>query len=464
MKVHYNSTVRNIRKIIKGKKIKGKEDLIIDTITTDSRQLGSNNLFIPIVGEKFDGHDFIKELSEGSKVNCFLSMKDGYENFAGDDIALIRCDDTLKAYGMIAQKHREEVNPRVVGITGTNGKTTTKELVFSILKEKHSTLRNEKNYNNEIGVPFTLLGLNEGHEVAVIEMGMNHAGELDRLSRMSRPDISLITNIGEGHIEFFDTVENVARAKSEILNGMSRGSVVLINRDTESFDLLLEKSKSLGLSVKTFGINDNADIYPREYHLSANGIELFYGGEKIWAPLYGIHNVYNLLGAIAVALEFNIELETINKSLSTFENVSGRSQVIDRGFIVVNDTYNSNPLSSKYALSSVREIFPERRKIAVLSDMKELGEKWESYHFETGKLVGEYGFHMLCAWGEMSKTYIEGAKKTGMDSENLLYFESKVKMIDFLKSKVNRDDVILVKGSRSMKMEEVVNSLITGGE
>jgi UDP-N-acetylmuramoyl-tripeptide--D-alanyl-D-alanine ligase len=464
MIVEYTSTVERIAAACGGRVSTGSGRTVIESVTTDSRELGRNSLFVPLVGEKFDGHDFIVALSEKGSISSYLSMKEGFTGTAGrTGVAEILCADTLAALGSMAAAHRDDLDPVVVGITGTNGKTTTKELVYAILSARRKCLKNVKNYNNEIGVPMTLLGLDGTHEMAIIEMGMNHAGELDRLSRIAKPDLSLVTNVGEGHLEYLGSVENVALAKSEIMNGMKPGSTVIINRDMACFDLVKRMARKTDLVVKTFGLTDAADVYPDSYRLDRESLSVVYEGEEIAAPLYGIHNVYNLMAAIAVVREYHVEPSAIGPALAGFVNVDGRSQVIDRGYLVINDCYNSNPMSLVYALRSAGKIFPERRKIAVLSDMKELGEFARSAHLDGGKAVAENGFDLLLTWGDMARYYAEGAAGAGLDPDRVRQFAGKDELARFLKDILDENDVVLIKGSRSMKMEDVVH-VLTGRE
>ncbi|MBP7738111.1 MAG: UDP-N-acetylmuramoyl-tripeptide--D-alanyl-D-alanine ligase [Spirochaetes bacterium] len=454
------TTAGRIAEAARGRLTSGDPSTAIETISTDSREIGAKGLFIPLVGEKFDGHDYIRPLSENRSISSYLTMKEGFTDIASSrGIAEIRCEDTLRALGSIGARHRDEIDPIVIGITGTNGKTTTKELVYAILSARKSCLKNVKNYNNEIGVPMTLLGLAPGHEMAVIEMGMNHPGELDRLSNIARPDLALITNVGEGHLEFLGSVENVASAKSEIMHGMRPGSTLLVNRDMDCLDIVMAGARKSDLVVKSFGLSDRADIRPDSYRLYHDSLTVLFRGVEISVPLYGIHNVYNVMAAVAVAAQYGIGPEAVRDSLAGFVNVDGRSQIIDRGFLVINDSYNANPLSLRYALRSTAEIFPERRKIAVLSDMKELGEASRRCHTECGAAVKENKFDMLLVWGDMAGCYAEGARQAGFDPDRIQRFETKDELSRYVRTIADENDVILVKGSRSMKMEDVVSAL-----
>jgi len=461
MKVSCTMTVDDVARITGGRIVSGNGPAAIGCISSDSRDTGEKCLFVPIRGDRFDGHDFIKELCRERKIVSFITSRDEIPGEAGEaGISAVKVDDTLLALGRMAADHRANINPSVIGVTGTNGKTTTKEMISSILSSRYNVLKSEKNYNNEIGVPFTLLGLNEKHTHAVIEMGMNHAGEISRLSAIVKPDMAVITSIGEGHLEFLGSVENVARAKAEILENMKPGSPVVINRDIPCLDLLCDMARERNLSVITCGLSDAADVRPESYHLTRDGIELFLDGARISVPVYGIHNLYNILAALALAEIAGISPSEAAMSLADFETVGGRGQIIDRGYLIINDTYNSNPLSSRYALRSVREIFTDRRRIAVLSDMKELGEAATRCHYETGRSVAENGFHLLLLWGEMAEEYKSGARDAGLNGEHVHVFDSKESLSNYLKENLTGRDVVLVKGSRSTRMEDVVNSIL----
>jgi len=461
LKGTFKTTAGEIAAITGGKIISGSSDVIIETISTDSRELGENTLFIPIVGETFDGHDFINGLSASGKIVCSLTMKEGYEKSAVDSgTVIILCDNTLYALGKIGKFHRDKFKPVTLGVTGTNGKTTTKELIYEVLSSVYKTHKNVKNYNNEIGVPFTLLQLDETHEAAVIEMGMNHTGEIERLSLMVSPDLGVITNVGAGHLEFLESMENVAFAKSEIIKGMKPGSTLIVNKDTECFHIIKKLADEKGIKLFTYGLGTDADLRPDSFKLTVEKTVVVYKKETVTVPLYGKHNVYNILAALSAAEMLNIKVSQAAEALSNFVNVGGRSEIIDREYTVINDTYNSNPLSSLFALESVCDVFPGRRKIAVLADMKELGESSCVYHVKVGEFAGSRKFDHLIFYGEMAEYYEKGALSAGMNSSAVKIFDTKEDIADYLKGYLKEKDVVLVKGSRSMKMEDVVNRLI----
>ncbi len=461
MKGAFKTTAAEVAAITGGRIIAGSPEVSIETVSTDSREKGEKMLFVPVIGETFDGHDFIDGLFAAGEIVCSLTMNEGHEGAAiKAGGTLIFCDNTLEALGRIGKFHRERFSPVTIGVTGTNGKTTAKELIYAVLSSEYRTHRNHKNYNNEIGVPFTLLELDGSHRAAVIEMGMNHTGEIERLSAMVSPDIGVITNVGAGHLEFLGSMENVAFAKSEIMKGMKRGSTLIVNRDTECFHIISEKAAEQGMKLFTFGLSADADLRPDSTALYAGSTSVVYKNENVSVPLYGKHNVYNILAALSVAEILGIGISKAASALKNFQSVGGRSEIIDRGYTVINDTYNSNPLSSLFALDSVCEVFNGCRKIAVLADMKELGESSCVYHVKVGEFAGSRKFNMLLLYGEMAEYYQKGALSSGMSPSDVKIFDSKEGIADFLKGYLREKDVVLVKGSRSMKMEDVVNRLV----
>jgi UDP-N-acetylmuramoyl-tripeptide--D-alanyl-D-alanine ligase len=459
----FRSTIGEIARHSGGILLCGDPGKKVQAISTDSREIPGEGdcFFVPIKGERFDGHDFIMELVLKRKISGFLTERDDFAPSAAEHgVAAVFCDNTLSAYGSIARAHRLTMPAKIIGVTGTNGKTTTKELLASLLSSTYFCHKNEKNFNNEIGVPHALLSLQKEHEYAVIEMGMNHAGEISRLSNIVCPDIAVITNIGEGHLEFLGSVENVARAKSEILDGMKAGSLLFVNAEIAHADVPITKAHERGVEVQTYALTGTADIIPESLSLGTREISITIHGETYRAQLYGIHNASNLLVALVVARRLGVSPEKAKEALERFSPVDKRSEIIERGFTVINDTYNSNPLSAKSALRSIQMIFPHARKIAVLSDMKELGVEAERYHAELGKEVHARGFDVLFTCGEFASDIARGAREAGMDAHNVKHFESKTMLICELAAIVRDGDAVLVKGSRAMKMEEVTDALV----
>ncbi len=459
----FKINLNELAKAVSGQILHEGKDASFDTIITDSRKADSQNknVFVALKGENFDAHDFIEDLCVNFKISVFITERGSDVEIARKyNVSAVLTGNTLYALAAIAACYRLKFNPHMIGITGTNGKTTTKELVSCIFSSVFKTHKNEKNYNNEIGVPFALFTLNADHEYSIIEMGMNHAGEIKRLSNTVRPEFALITNAGEGHLEFLKTVENVAKAKSEIFSGMQKGNTALLNSDNKYYDLMSAEALSHGLKVISFGIKNTADFTPSLYSLTEDSTSMMLNNEEYSVNLYGFHNLYNLTAAVATALIYGISPEKIRKALNNFKNADRRSQIINKDFILVNDTYNSNPLSLESALVSINHIYNTNRKIALLADMKELGADEKMYHLAAGKQVFDNNFSVLYTFGPSAFDIGKGAILAGMDENCVKHFTCKDDLIKEVSRVINKDDVVLVKGSRSMKMEEVTDALV----
>ncbi len=430
----------------------------VQYITTDSRLVEDKSLFVPIAGSKFDGHDFIEDVCKTGKCTTFLTHKQDTIRIAEQyHASAIMCTDTLQAYAAIARWHRKKFDIPVIGVTGTNGKTTTKEMIAQVLSAEGQCLKTQKNYNNEIGVPFTMLHLRDTHRYAVIEMGMNHPGEISRLSQVAIPTIAVITNIGEGHLEFLGSTKNVAHAKAEIMDGMATGSTCILNNDTQHTDIIKKKAYEKDIRVITFGLS--GDIAPSSYALFQDKTVVTCNGVEITVPAYGFHNVYAVIATVTVARILGIPLIKVKEALHNFTPVAMRSDIKKGRCTIINDCYNANPLSMEYAYKSASMVFPDKRKIAVVSDMKELGSFSKDLHFEAGKKLHDSGFSQVLVWGNDARYIADGAIAGGLDHTQVKVFDSKEELIAFLRDFVTHDDVVLVKGSRSMKMEEVVHAL-----
>ncbi|MFC1571511.1 UDP-N-acetylmuramoyl-tripeptide--D-alanyl-D-alanine ligase [Candidatus Margulisiibacteriota bacterium] len=408
-------TRKEILKVIRGGGVKG-HGLRVKNISIDSRAIQPGDLFIPVKGERHDGRKFIPQaLKKGALV---LEVKNG-----------------LKALQDIAAYHRRKFKIPVIGITGSVGKTTTKDMIASILAQEMPTLKTEENFNNEIGVPLTLLKLRKKHQAAVIEMAMQRLGEIAELAEITRPTISVVTNIGEAHLAWLKTKKNVAKAKAEIFKFQTKKDYAVINVDDEHFERLLSKIKCLKKNVVTFGLLQKADVTPKAL-------------KDIKLPLAGEHNIYNALAAIAVAKILKIKKTSIKKGLEKFRPSTNRYDVINRadGVKIINDTYNANPQSMTAMLKVLAWL--NGRKIAVLGDMYELGKRTRPAHKKIGRLCRELGIDCLISIGKFSK-----------DMKADYHFASKPAAIKKLKKIVRRGDKILVKASRGLHLEEVVEAI-----
>ncbi|MFC1637578.1 UDP-N-acetylmuramoyl-tripeptide--D-alanyl-D-alanine ligase [Candidatus Margulisiibacteriota bacterium] len=409
-------TLLEIHKVVTGAQVTGLKSQVIKKISTDTRSIQPGDLFIPLKGDRFDGRKFIPvALKKGAAV---LMVKDG-----------------LKALQDLAAYHRSKFKIPVIGVTGSVGKTTTKDMIAAILAQEKKTLKNEENLNNEIGVPITLLKLTKKHEAAVIEMAMQGLGEIELLARLARPTISVVTNIGEAHLQFLKNKKNVARDKTEIFKYQAKNDFAVINADDEYFEHLIRNVKCHRSNVVTFGIIEKARITPKDL----KGIKL---------PIAGEHNIYNAMAALAAARTLGIKKASIKKGLEAFRPSSQRMDVINfkDGTKIINDTYNANPQSMAAALKVLACL--EGRKIAVLGDMFELGTSARSAHDRIGKLSKKLGIDILISIGELSRS---------MRSDH--HFPDKPAAIKMIKKIMRPGDQLLVKASRGMRLEEVVEAI-----
>jgi len=429
-------------------------------ISTDSRTIKSGELFIPLMGENFDGHKFIQKAIEKGATG-YLSSSDNID-IPGESIR-INVKDTLKAFQDIAHNYLKKFHIPVVAITGSNGKTTTKDILAHLLSQKYKTLKSMKNYNNEIGVPKTVMQLTCDTEVLIVELAMRGAGQIRELASIVRPDIALITNIGEAHFELLGSVEAIARAKSEIFEYLTSDGFAVLNADDKWYRWLSGRSPA---TVISYGMENEATvklIEKKDLGLKGFDIKVRIENRKFsfHLPLLGIHNIYNSLSAIAVAHCLRLSSRQIAQGLESLTPSDKRMEVIQSqgGWTILNDSYNASPTSTGYALDIMRKLPCTGRKIAVLGDMLELGEIARKSHRETGAKVKEYGIDYLLVKGELGAEIANGAKMSGMNAGRVVKFENNKQIYEKLKSIVRKGDIILIKGSRLMKMEEIAEKL-----
>jgi len=425
------------------------EEKQINNVCIDSRKVQMGCLFIAIKGENFDGHDFIN-LAIQNGAHAVMSHKN-----IECDVPVIMVEDTSKALLDLAGYYRSRFDIPVVALTGSVGKTTTKEMISEVMCVKYKTLKTQGNLNNEIGLPMTLFGLDRSYGAAVIEMGMNHSGEISRLAKATRPTVGVITNVGVSHIENLGSRENILKAKLEMLDGIQWGSKVILNGDND----LLSQVEDDSYNIQFFGIENPKNT------VSAVNIKMLdectqftvlYSGEKqsVNLPALGIHNVYNALAAILVGLEHDISLADCAKALENYIPSGMRQRIKKVGNITfIEDCYNSSPDSVKASLCTLKDM-GEGRKIAVLGDMLELGEFSSHAHYESGLQVAKNGIDMLFTFGEMSKQSVKSAKENGV---NLAYsFNDKSALVKELVDTMKDGDTVLFKASRGMLLEEVI--------
>ena len=426
---------------------------VIRGVTTDSRAVSPDDLFVALAGEKFDGHDFVAATARAGAA-CALLHKVLPEN---PGIPVIRVADTRLALGKLAGWWRDRFRGRLVALTGSNGKTTVKEMTAAILRtacdDDAAVLATEGNFNNDIGMPLTLLKLRERHHFAVIEMGMNHLGEIDYLSRIARPDAALINNAHRAHVGELGSVANIARAKGEIFAGLKADGVALINADDAFADYW--SKQAAGRKQIGFGIHNGA--VRAEYSETGAGSEIRFAtprgdiGTTLRVP--GEHNVYNATAACAIAVALDVSPDAIARGLAAYSGTKGRLQRKTglHGAVVIDDTYNANPDSMAAAVAVLAKA--AGRKIFVMGDMGELGPDAAAMHAEIGTLARGAGIDTLLAMGDQS---VQAVRAFGLGAE---HFAEIVDLAGVLRPLLNRDTTVLVKGSRFMRMERVVEAI-----
>ncbi len=424
-------------------------DGFVEKISTDSRDIDETTLFIALKGERFDANDFVPGvLLKGAKaVVC--------SRYEGNDERVIIVEDTGKALLDIAAGYRQNFDIPFVALTGSVGKTTTKGMIYAVLSEKFNALRTEGNLNNEIGVPKTLFRLENCHEAAVIEMGMNHFGEISRLSKTVCPDIGVITNVGTAHIENLGSRNGILKAKSEILDGMKKGSPLVINGDSD----ILNKVQAEDYKVIRFGL-DGGDVTAENIDPTAlgSGFTVKYKNENVRAfvPSQGIHNVYNGLCAIAVGLLLGMSLEECVKGLRNFAPEGMRQKITSvKGMTFIEDCYNANLDSMCAALETLKSL-KIRRTVAVLGDMLELGDFSKEAHQRVGEKAFETECGLVVTFGEAAEDIANAFIKSGGVAKA---FRDKIELTNYLRESLKEGDTVLFKGSRGMKMEEIFTAL-----
>lgn len=426
-------------------------------ISIDTRTIKKGDIFLAIKGRQFDGHDFVEEAFKKGARLAIVSRKP--KQLSAYKKRLIIVTDTVRALGNIAASHRKSFDIPVIAITGSNGKTTAKDMVAHVLSSRYNALKNEASKNNLVGLPLTLLGLNKKHDVVVLEMGMNCLGEIDRLSEIAGPNIGVITNIGPAHTEFLGTLKNVFIAKKELLKHLARESAVLLNRD----DLYLRSVKGPKCRKIYFGIEKKCDFQAKKLTYQRNkwsfsldsystpGVE-----RKFELGILGRHNIYNALIAISVARQFDIDFSAIAEKIKSYKQSCPMRLNFKnvRGVGILDDSYNSNPMSMQCAIHALVRYQTSGKKIIVTGDMLELGKKAKTMHKTLGRTVASSPIDVLITQGRLSVFVNNEAKRKGMGG--IYHATSHRDAAGFLRKIVKPGDAVLVKGSRAMQMERVI--------
>ena len=428
-------------------------------ITTDSRQVREGNLFVALQGDKYDGHDFIGMALERGASGVLVHNEAKIKITPQDQKnAVIRVADTLKALGDLAQNYRKRFSLPVIGLTGSSGKTTTKEMLASITGRVKRTLTTEGNLNNLIGLPQTIFRLTSDHELAILEMGTNTCGEIKRLTEIASPDIGLITNIGPAHLAGFGSVDIVREEKGSLFLNMAPGGTAIINLDDENICLVADRWP--GKRV-TFGLMSNAEVTAKDIEKNgARGVrfKLVIGDKvnKLEMKIVGIHHVYNALAAAAAAWAAGIDCKMITEGLAAFQPVPGRMQIIklQNCAHVIDDSYNANPASVREALMTLKDLKNNHSCYVFLGDMLELGAASSEMHRKIGVLMATIGVNAIFLKGDFSAVTAAGAEEGGMQRQNIFFISEEEDGMQFLQKYLRKGDWILVKGSRRLKMEK----------
>ncbi|MBR2366836.1 MAG: UDP-N-acetylmuramoyl-tripeptide--D-alanyl-D-alanine ligase [Oscillospiraceae bacterium] len=429
------------------------EDILITGVQTDSRKVKKGDLFVAICGEKMNGHDFIAQAVEKGAAAVLVSQD------VQTNIPILRVDDTLRAYGAIAHGFRGKLGAKVIAVTGSVGKTTTKEMMAQILAAEYPTAKSEGNHNNHIGVPMSILEMPTDARYMVQEMGMNHFGELSYLTAIAQPDVAVITNIGTAHIEHLGSRKGILKAKLEILEGLPKNGLCVWNGDEP---LLWERRKDCPFRLITFGMkNSECDVFAEDVKPIDGGMSFRVRGKlqhfEAFIPLDGEHNVMNALAAIAVALSASVRPEKIQAALSVFRNTGMRQQILSHeGVTIIADCYNAGPESMEASLKTLGRYPTTGTRIAVLGDMLELGNRSAAEHYRVGRLAVPNA-DMLLAYGANADHMTAGAITGGMDVSKCKCFQSHQELAELLAVLAKPGDVLLFKGSRGMRMEHALH-------
>ncbi len=450
--------LNDVAEKIGGTILQGSESLTFHKFNIDSRSTEPGELFFALTAKR-NGHDFVPSAVKRGASGAVISQPTA---LADKDIALIQVKDTLKALQELARKVLQEYSVKVIGITGSIGKTTTKEFTSCLLSQDFKVLKSEGNLNNHLGVPLSLLKLEDDHDVAVLEMAMSSLGEISSLTRIAPPDIAVITNINPVHLQFFKNIEEIALAKKEILNGAKKNGTAVLNGD----DALVRKiANDWKGKTLLFGLSEECDV--RAQNIRKNGwegvvFELVYGKkqEEVCLPFFYESALYNFLASAAVGYALSVPLDSLRAEVKDLKPLPMRGVHLRlrQNIHLIDDSYNSNPAALESALKSLVEL-PAQRRIAVLGDMLELGKREAEFHTEAGKQIAQSGWDILVAVGPLGLHMVEGALAAGMREEQTFHFENSTAAAGEIRSLIQEGDLILVKGSRGMMMEKVVEQL-----
>lgn len=428
-------------------------------VTTDTRKIEEGMLFVALKGERFDGHDFIAQAAQKGALGAIVSKDYDVSKLDGIDIDVFAVDDTLTAYQQLAAFWRAKFNIPVIAITGSNGKTTTKDLTAAVLSGKWNVLKTQANFNNEIGLPMTLLQLNKTHQAAVVEIGMRGLGQITAMAKIAKPTIGVITNVGETHMELLGSMENIAKAKSEMAQAISINGKVILNADDPFVSKMNAVTKA---HVVYFGVEHAADVKAFDVKAVQGGKMEFDAvvGDKqahFVLNMLGLHNVYNCLAAIAAGYACGLTVEEMQRGLAGFTPTAMRFEYKKIGdFAVINDAYNASPASTEAALKNLAQV-AKGRKILVMGDMFELGSAEQRAHADVGRQAAENGVDIVITRGELTRFTAQAARDAGVPE--VYECPTHEEAAALLKKLLQPGDTVLFKGSHGMHMEKIIEML-----
>lgn len=456
--------LKDVLKATNGTLISGKPETAFYGISTDSRSIERGNLFIALKGDHFDGHDFAETVFKEGAAGILIHDDKKISHLQVDkNFTVMKVADTLFALGDLAHAWRKRFSIPVIGVTGSSGKTTTKEMISSIAGRKKNILKTEGNLNNLIGLPQTIFHLTDQHEMMILEMGTNTKGEIKRLTQIAEPGIGLITNIGPAHLEGFGSLEAVREEKSNLFENMPSSGIAVVNLDDEA--VVGASEKWHGKKI-TFSMSPNADVTVKDIEKNgAKGMSfnlIIHGDvQKTDIKIVGLHHVYNAMASASAASAAGFDIRTISEGLNAFRPFSGRMEItkLRNSSFLLDDSYNANPASVREALMTLKDLKAGHNGYVFLGDMLELGAKAEEMHRKIGMLMATIGVNALFLQGDFADVTKDGAIEGGMAPENIFFLSAGDDFIDYLKKYLKKGDWILVKGSRRMKMEKIASRI-----
>lgn len=455
-----NRTLKQIHEMVGGLNVIAEwESVQVAGVSIDSRKVEQNNLFVPLLGEQVDGHKYVeKAIQQGAAASLWQQNVPNPPK----DIPLIIVEDTEVALQELARAYRGQLNVKVIGVTGSNGKTTTKDMTAALLATTYKVHKTSGNFNNHLGLPLTILSMTEDTEVAILEMGMSNRGEIEFLSKLARPDVAIITNIGESHLLDLGSREEIARAKLEIIEGLAdEGTFIYYGDEPLLSEQIQNRDKDL--RIQSFGRSSENDLYVTSIEQRNDSTAYKVAGTLVGSyeiPVLGNHNVMNALAAMLAAKELKVDQVKIEEGLASIRLTNMRMEIVEgaKGEKVINDAYNASPTSMKAAIELIEGLSGFDRKILVLGDMLELGLQEQDFHLKIGQRISKDEIDEVFTYGPLAEHIARGARET-FEENRVFSFQDKQQLIEELKRHTQANDLILVKASRGMRLEEVVQAL-----